>query len=357
MAPPSDVWLAAGRIDSFRYTEIDRATMQPVRDITAITEPGGTVGYNALTQTKASAKLRVTGDLGVGANYIRVTAEAEAATGSASHILGTFIPTVPATDYTDTARSGGVECASLLQLLADTALEEPLALEAGADPVGAAALLCAGAGLAVVADPSAYLLAAPRVYDAGTCCLEAVNDLLGIAGFDSAGVDAAGCAVFSRYRDPSALAPQLVLDCDVAEAFISPEMAHEFDASAVPNKVIAVASQPDEAPLVAVAVNDDPLSAFSTVSRGRVVAHVEDVSDCDSLEALQDAAARLLAQKSSAVESLEITHPFLPYGLGDAVRVVSARQGVDFTGAAVSKEVALTPGMPCKVRLRRFVRM
>jgi hypothetical protein len=132
---------------------------------------------------------------------------------------------------------------------------------------------------------------------------------------------------------------------------------YEFNIFEVPNKVIAIKSAADdEAPMTAVAVNSDPQSIYSTVSRGRVVPYIETVSDVENQAALQAVADRVLASKTSAVESVEISHPFLPYWNGDALRLCYTKHDLDLTGIAVSKELSLIPGMVCKTRIRRFVR-
>jgi hypothetical protein len=353
-----------------------------IAEVFEIEETGGSLGYNDLTALKVSAELPYVGNFDIGNDYLRIYSlsslgEEGSADYRAQEILhGTFLCSRPQTDYTGATASGTVECYSLLKLLEDTALEEPLTLGEGADPVGEATLLIASVGLASVADVSSTLTTSARSYDAGTSYLEVCNDLMGVAGFDTLEIDASGTVRLMRYVDPASLEPRWVLRDDAPDVVFGPEVTQELDTFDVPNRVIAVKSASgDEVPLTAVAVNDDPTSIYSTVSRGRVITYVDTVSDLglkkpevaegeeaeepsteEILAALKAIAERTLTTKSSAVESVELAHPYLPYNTGDALRLVYTKHDLDFTGVAVSKTLELKSGMPTKCRLRRFVR-
>lgn len=357
MAWQSSDWLSSNRHDAFRYVEVDRATMRDVRDIGSIEETGGSIKYQDLTSLKVSADLPFVGDFGIGANYLRIYSVSTLGDESITMLHGTFMPSRPSTDYSGAAATGTIDCYSLLKVLDDMAVEEPLTIAPGSDPVGQATLLVADAGLAFIADESAMLLSSSRSYDAGTSYLEICNDLMGVAGFGSLGIDASGAVRLERYMDPTDLSPLWTLRDDRPGVVFGPDVSHDFDVFDVPNKVIAIKSNAsDEEPLMATAVNNDPLSVFSTVARGREVVHVATVSDVEDQEALQTVAERILIEKSGAVESIEVRHSFLPYNAGKALRLVYTRHSIDVTGVVVSKELGLERGMPCKARIRRFVR-
>jgi hypothetical protein len=86
------------------------------------------------------------------------------------------------------------------------------------------------------------------------------------------------------------------------------------------------------------------------------ITHAEEVSDADSQESLQSYAARRLAELSSAVEAVVLTHSYHPYNCGDVIKLIYNRAYFEFSGVSVNKTVALEPGMTTTTRLRRFIR-
>ncbi len=354
MAWQYDDWFRSSRLDSFRYAEVDRSTMLDIRDLDSIEETGGSIKYQDSTELKVSADLPFVGDISLGSNYIRVYSTSVCDNEEITILHGTFIPSRPSTDYSGAVATGTLDCYSLLKILEDTALEEPLTIEAESNPVGEATRLIARAGLPCIADESTTLLSTSHSYDAGTSYLKVCNDLVTIAGFTTLGIDASGAVRLVRAKEPSQLTPVYILRDDVDNVIFSPQVAHDLDIFEVPNKVIAIKSNAkDSTPLIAVAVNDDPLSIYSTVSRGRVVAKVSDAENQAGLAAI---ASRVLIEKSSTVESIDLSHPYLPYNIGDALRLVYTKHELDFTGVAVSKTLELKRGMPCKTCLKRFTR-
>jgi hypothetical protein len=360
MALQSSDWLFSNRTDSFRFVEVEfdeGGKLHNKSEITAIEETGGQIKYQDMTSLKVSASLPFAGDFDLGKNYIRIYSASMLGDKEITLLHGTFLPSRPSLDYSGAAVAGSIECYSLLKVLEDTALEEPLALSEFTDPVGQATLLIAETKLSFIADASTMLLSAPRTYDAGTSYLEVCNDLMEVAGFIPLAIDASGTVRLIRYADPANLTPVWTLRDDTEKVVFGPEVSYDFDTFDVPNKVIAVRSNSkEEESLIATAINEDPLSRFSTVSKGRIITYVETVNEAENLEALQDVAERVLSEKSSAVESVEISHPYLPYNTGDALRLVYTKHGLDFTGVVVSKEIELRRGMPTKTKLRRYVR-
>jgi len=343
-------------VDTFKYVEVDKNSFQNIREVDAIVECGGTIKFNALTSLKVSAELPFVGDFDLGNNYLRVYSTSWFGGQEINLCHATLIASRPATSYTGTSTTGALECYSLLKLLEDTAIEEPLTYTAGADPVGQATLLISKVGLPFIASSTTMKLSTPRSYEAGTSYLEICNDLLGAAGFCELDIDSLGNVRISKYTDPAYRLPVWTLRDDDKEVVFGAEVSHELDTFDVPNKVIAVMSNVDKASMIATATNTDPTSVFSTVQRGRTIAHVEKVSDVESQSALTDVAKRVLAEKSSAVESITIEHPFLPFNTGDALALVYTKHQLEFSGIAVSKELLLKRGMFTKTCIRRFVR-
>jgi hypothetical protein len=356
-------WSSSGRTDTFRYVRVDRASFAET-EVLDMVQDGGEVTYNDLTALKASGSVPLIGELDIANDYLRIYSISTLGGETEQIAHGTFLPSVPSLTLTskrgenEELKTGTAALYSLLQLLAEQAVDAPYSVASGVNALGRAKSLIASVGLNVVADASTAVLVTAANFDAGTSYLEIVNWLLRYADFDSAEVDGYGNVVLKRYVDPAMLSPVVTFgagpDCIFMEGVV-----HEFDMREVPNKVVAVMSGQDST-MTATAVNEDPFSRYSTVRRNRTIVHVEQVSQIETQAALDEAAKRTLQQLTSAVESVEFDHVFLPFSTGQAARLdytLPDMEVLDFVGVASSKTVKLSIGMPCRTRLRKFVRM
>jgi hypothetical protein len=319
---------------------------------------GGSVEDNDLTAIKSSGQVSYHGTLDIGTDYLRIYSDSLSADRSETVTVahGTYLVSVTQRTLRDTTSEGTAELYSLLLLLDEDVTPEPYSVPAGTVAVTRAAEIVRARGLKVQADSSTAALTAPMTFDAGIKWLDVVNDLLSFASVSSAGIDAYGTVLFRRYVDPSALTPVITFRDSVDGAHFAEGVVWEFDTSAVPNKVVAIKSSQDSV-MTAVAINDDPRSRDSTVSRGRTFAATETVNDIEDQAALDALAQRLLVQKTSAVESLEVEHPYQPFDIGVAGRLIYKLRDTDFVGVSVRRTLTLSKGLICKTRFRRFVRM
>ena len=346
-------WPYSGKAYGYRYVRVDRGTFTELSELDSFLD-GGSIEENALTQIKATGGVPFMSVPDIGNDLLRVYADIASDGGQVSHPLGTFVVSTPSASLVGGISKGKADLYSVLQIPLEQAMAQPLTLMPGTALVAKAAALLQGLGLNVVADQSGAVTSGVRNYPSGTSYLEAVNDMLEAAGFSSAAVDAYGSVLLTRYADPASLSPAVVLR-DGHDCTFAPEVRYEFDAFNVPNQVIARMSN-DEVTMTAVATNSDPGNRYSTVSRGRIVTHVEEVSDIGSQPELQALAQRVLSDKTSAVESMEVRHLYVPFAIGSAVLLDYSEAGASFLGTSVKRTVRLSPGMPCTTRLRRFVR-
>ena len=164
--------------------------------------------------------------------------------------------------YRGAIEEGTADLYGVLHVLAEDALAEPLVVPAGTRAVEKAAEIVREAGLPVVASESPATLGSPAVFDdKDTSKLDAVNWLLGFAGFASAGCDGYGTVLMQPYQDPSLRLPVLALEDDGACIFRS-GVVREYDTFDVPNVVVVVCSNAQAGSMTAKAVNDDPQSAL-----------------------------------------------------------------------------------------------
>ncbi|MEG0462126.1 hypothetical protein, partial [Gordonibacter sp.] len=183
-----------------------------------------------------------------------------------------------------------------------------------------------------------------------------VNWLLDFAGFAQATCDGYGSVILRPYANPVYCLPTVTLHDDNACIFRS-GVVRERDLFDIPNVVAVTRTNASGDPLVATAINDDPASAFSTVSRKRRIVSKETVSDVEDQQALQAKADALLAAKTSVAEGFEIAHSYLPLDMGDVCDFIYRRAGIQHSDlVAVRQSMKLSPGMECTTRFRRFAR-
>ena len=348
-------WSSSGRIDSFRYVRVDWDTWQETETLTGFT--GGNLDRNDLTSIKASGELEYYLRPNLGKDLVRVYSDSyHPFTGEETTIAhGTYLVSTPTSTYKHQMVQGVADLYSVLQVLAEDAIDDVLEIPAGAVAVSRAAGIVSGAGLPVVASASGSTLNNPKTYDIGVSKLEIVNDLLDFAGFASANCDGYGNVILAPYEDPATKAPTVFMADDERCIFL-PEVVHDYDIFNTANVVNVVVSNAEEGDITATAINDDPTSDLSTVSRGRRIVRTETISDIADEAAAQAKADALLAGEMSSVESLTIMHAYQPFSMGEVLDFKYRYSGLERVVAAVSQTMQLRPGMQCETRARRFIR-
>ena len=191
-----------------------------------------------------------------------------------------------------------------------------------------------------------------RTYEGLTTYLTIINDLCEFAGFESANVDGMGNVLLRTYVLPSKRSPIFSLQ-DGEGCEYRGGVGYQLETWGVPNAYTCISSPADGTPMSATVTNDDPDSITSTVSRGYVVDGGEIVSDIEDSDALLALAERRLADATSKVESIELEHLWMPYRVGDVLRITLGLES--WTMATVSRTTNLVAGTICETRLRRFV--
>ena len=345
-------WLSnAGRMDEFVYERVNLRTGEVFGRVEGIT--GGTLERDLHSDVKASGSLDYVARPDVGSDFLRVSViSTDPVTGASEKLaLGTYLVSTPQSVMGEGKEEGSADLYGVLQVLAEDSFDEPLVLDAGTRAVSRAAELVREAGLEVDCPESDAVLTRDAVLDEDASRLEAVNWLLDFAGFEQAQVDGFGKVRFLPQRDYAALAPTVALRADDGRCAFRREVSRELDAFSVPNVVVLTCTSAEGEPMTAVAVNDDPASPYSTASRGRRVVHRESVSDAASLEALMSRASAVLADKTAAVESVEVAHVFVPFEMGEACDFEYAEAGLHLRGlVAVRQSLSLRPPPHSPVR-------
>lgn len=201
-------------------------------------------------------------------------------------------------------------------------------------------------------------------YDVGTNVLTMLNDCARIVGWGALTPDPYGVITGGPYIRPSRRPVSFVFR-EGDTAIHSAEWTIDRDLFAVPNVVVCVGTPgsddtqrgadkyyagPSPA-VVGVVRNDSKADPLSTVNRGEVV-HVETGVKVTSQSAIDQWAARVLAEKSMPAATLVIEH--LPVNIrpGDVVEFVS--QGQRLRGTVQKMEVPLSPTALVKTEIKEI---
>ena len=360
----ADVWDGRFRAD-YRVMRVSRETHEEIARVTNVT--GGSITRNQDTSTFESASLDYVGALETGTDWLRIYLDAtDERTGEVTTVaLGTFLPSTPTRDVDGRRQSGTADLYGRLRELSDDDFDTAVSVPAGTAAVAYAKSIALAAGFAadeVIADDSDYVTSTTWVFGAGSdydSKLDAINALLDAAGFNSAKTDPYGRLIFSRYVTPSArpVAREFV---EGAGCKVLASLTDELDRLSVSN-VVHVDYTTQEATYRGTAVDDDPMSEWSTVSVGRRIVKAYSYSelpegvDESAAQATANAkAAQLLAEDRSILRRLTFTTTYMPVGVGDAVRVELPTAGVSRTYVIRTQDIDLGAGCQTKHEARNF---
>lgn len=343
-------WGAPDITTDYRYVVVDPETMGEVGNVSDIVD--GTINRKYLSTLKEGASFNYSNTADVekiGNKYLRVYLDATTPTETTSEALGTFIISTPTHTFSEVGTSGTATGYSLLQVLNDEHVDSTLTIPAGTNLIQYACTIITARGLQCIADDSSFTSSSDASFDTDASYLDVVIYCTQQAGFGTPTISPYGAILLSRYQDPTKQSPVRVYDA--LSTVLFPEVSHELDIFSVPNKVIVVSNDPENV-VSGYAINDDPSSPFSTVSRGRVITAVYSYDNITT-QAEAEAKARSILIEQSAVESWEISHLYDGSKLQDVIGL----EYVDSVNAAqiVDQEISLTNGCPVKERVRRFI--
>lgn len=185
------------------------------------------------------------------------------------------------------------------------------------------------------------------VADPNDTWLSYLRDLMTNAKYEYA-LDEMGRILFSPKQDTASLQPIWTFD-DSNSSILYSDFDMEHDIYGIPNVVEVVYSDSNEYYSVE-AVNDDPNSPTSTISRGRRITYRDTnpaiVGDLSEPQ-LQEYANNLLRELSTIEYTVTYTHAYCPVRLGDCVRLNYSRAGLTGIKAKViSQSIKCEPGCP-----------
>jgi hypothetical protein len=244
-----------------------------------------------------------------------------------------------------------------LQVYSDDLLADRYAVAAGTNVVTAVSALLASTLVPPRTNvtPHAGTLTAAKEWEPGTSKLRVINDLLGLINYESLSFDEDGVAVVQPYRAPTQR-PEEFTYADDHQGLIMPDAGQELDLFNVPNRWVAVVSEPDQPALVATYTNSSPASPTSTVRRQRTITDFRTEQEATDLAALQAKVARYAFEASQVYEAVTFRTGLVPLHSGnDVYRITLSSLAINAAYAEQSWKLTLKAGADMEHVARRVV--
>lgn len=337
-------WLSS-MTQEFEYYTVDPGTWREVRKLTEVTS--STINRDLSNDTLGSATIDTTEY--IGEEYVRIYLVTVQNGLRERYPLGTFLVQTPSFSFDGMVNDFSLDAYTPLLELNENPPPLGYSLRKGDNIMENAYLICRdhmrGPVIKAVSDDTLY---DNFVSNTNDTWLTFVKDLIANANFEL-GLDEMGRLVFNPKQRVAALSPVWTYD-DSNSSILYPELSVDQDIYGVPNVVEVVYSTATTL-MYARAVNDDPNSIVSTVSRGREILYRETspmFSGTPTQKLLDDYAAQLLKEKSALEFSIKYKHGYCPVRVGDCVRLNYDRAGITGVKAKVtSQSIDCTPG--CQV--------
>ncbi len=276
------------------------------------------VSNNALADIKRTAEFTVLDRTGI--NYLRdrVRPWVRLAMPDGGHVewpLGVFLLSTPGRDLEPSGVvSRDIVAYDQLVVLNDDKITDRYSIAAGVVYTTAIATLVAtvvGLGLYSIT-PSALALPAAVEWEPGTTKLRILNDLLGAINYDTAFFDESGKLICRPYQSP-AVRPIEYTYADDASGVRIDSARQTLDLFNVPNKWVAIVSEPDRPVLRSEYTNVNPDSPTSTVSRGRTITRIIPEVDAADQTTLDAIVARYAFEASQVFENVRLSTAIMPF--------------------------------------------
>lgn len=307
----------------------------------------------------AALKMSLTGDFAPNdlADWLRDEIQPVLIIDGVEYPLAVLMPATVTPTKTATSSALRIEAYDRCWRVQDVTTEDILHLDAGANYVREIQRLLVSCGIdTVLATPSDAVIAEAREdWDIGTSYLEIINQLLGEINFNPLWFNSQGAAVLEPVTVPSSSRLKHVLDENVVESLLLPEISRETDIYRAPNVFLCVCSNADKSgPLVSKAENTNPQSPLSIARRGRRIMKKIQVDNIENQAALDAYAERICNESMIGGETIRVQTGLLP-GFGVADVTALRYDGVDALCVEKAWTMALAVGGNMQHTLQRVV--
>ena len=336
-------WLSSMQ-QTFEYYIVDPKTWKDIELIDTV--KSSTIQRDAEAETLGSATIDMTES--VGESYIRIYLVTIQNGLRERHPLGTFLVQTPSLNFNGRLQNISVDAYTPLIELKESPPPLGYSILKNSNVMDFAYRLARERARApVVKTECNTLLGMNFTASTDDTWLTFLSDLIANAKYNFA-PDEMGRILLSPYQDTASLQPVWTYNDDNS-SILYPEISVDRDLYGIPNVVEVIHSNGAGYYFVR-AVNDDPNSVTSTVSRGREIIHRVNNPDLvgkPTESQVKDYANQLLRELSVLEYTVTYTHGYCPVRLGDCVRLNYARAGItNIKAKVISQTIKCEPGCP-----------
>ena len=336
-------WLSSMQ-QTFEYYIVDPKTWKDIELIDTV--KSSTIQRDAEAETLGSATIDMTES--VGESYIRIYLITIQNGLRERHPLGTFLVQTPSLSFNGRLQNISVDAYTPLIELKESPPPLGYSILKNSNVMDFAYRLARERARApVVKTDCNTLLAMNFTASTDDTWLTFLSDLIANAKYNFA-LDEMGRILLSPYQDTASLQPVWTYNDDNS-SILYPEISVDRDLYGIPNVVEVIHSNGAGYYFVR-AVNDDPNSVTSTISRGREIIHRVNNPDLvgkPTESQVKDYANQLLRELSVLEYTVTYTHGYCPVRLGDCVRLNYARAGItNIKAKVISQTIKCEPGCP-----------
>ena len=319
----------------------------------------GTVRYSAEDEIQRTASFQFYGESGVNwlTDQIQPVMEIQVDEVWAEFSLGFFIPSTPTRNAEGTQISYTVEAYDRTIFAKEDCITDRTCYSKETPYLDIVQQLILSSGITDTEVTASELkLPTDREFDIGTSKLEIINTLLSEINYLPLSVNADGKAVLQPYREPSAENISYTYRTDELSVLYG-SASSTTDLYNVPNIFLAVVSNPEQEPVKAMYVNDNPASELSTVRRGRyIVSGLYKPDAITSQEELDAYIRRVAFNQSQVYETVQISTALMPIHEGGEVLEI---QHPEISGIfeEIGWEMELQSGGSMSHSVRRIVQI
>lgn len=336
-------WLSSMQ-QTFEYYIVDPKTWKDIELIDTV--KSSTIQRDAEAETLGSATIDMTES--VGESYIRIYLITIQNGLRERHPLGTFLVQTPSLNFNGRLQNISVDAYTPLIELKESPPPLGYSILKNSNVMDFAYRLARERARAPVVKTECNILLGMN-FTASTddTWLTFLSDLIANAKYNFA-LDEMGRILLSPYQDTASLQPVWTYNDDNS-SILYPEISVDRDLYGIPNVVEVIHSNGAGYYFVR-AVNDDPNSVTSTISRGREIIHRVNNPDLvgkPTESQVKDYANQLLRELSVLEYTVTYTHGYCPVRLGDCVRLNYARAGItNIKAKVISQTIKCEPGCP-----------
>lgn len=337
-------WLASMQ-QTYEYYIVDPKTWRDMTPIGNITKCN--INRDSKVETLGSATIDMTDS--VGECYVRVYLITIQNGVKERHPLGTFLVQSPSFSFDGKTKGISVDAYTPLIELKESLPPIGYSLLKEDNIMDAAYRICRERVRAPVIKASCETtLKNDFVANTNDTWLTYSSDLIANAKYEF-GLDEFGRVMFLPIQETSSLQPVWTYTDDNS-SILYPDISMDRDLYGVPN-VVEVVYSTGAVCYYARAVNDNPNSPISTVSRGREIVYREtnpSLNGSPTENQTMEYAERLLKEMSTLECTVTYSHGYCPVRLGDCVRLNYTRSGITGVKAKVISQ-SIDCGTSCKV--------